>query len=67
MRNLTSWFVLTAPLAILAADALIYYFDGYSATITAVVRGWAEQSSWPEFVFLLGCVLLYAHLFRGWP
>lgn len=67
MRTVTVWFVLLAPLVILLLDFLIYLFDGYSATITAVVRGWHEESRWPEFLFLMGCTLLYSHLFRNWP
>lgn len=67
MRTVTVWFILVAPIAILLFDVLLYILGGYTATITAVVRSWHEQSSWPEFLFLVGVLLLYSHFFRGFP
>ena len=67
MREVTGWFVLIAPLVILLTDWVVYQQYGYTATITAVVREWHEQSTWPEFVFVVGVGILYLHLFRNWP
>lgn len=67
MKQITAWFTLVGPLAILVADAALFFFDGYESTITAVVRGWAAESPWPEFVFLIGAAILYVHFFRKWP
>lgn len=67
MRQITTLFIITAPVLILFCDWLAYRYCGYEATITAVVRDWHAKSSWPEVIFLLGCVVLYLHLFRDWP
>jgi hypothetical protein len=67
MKSVTSWFVLTAPFLILLTDALVYLLFGYEATITGVVRSWHEKSYLPEVLFLVGCLLLYLHLFRNLP
>ena len=67
MRDFTAYFILLAPLAILATDCFVWIRFGTEATITGVVRGWAEKSDWPEVVFVVGVVVLYYHLFRDFP
>lgn len=67
MRQVTSLFILAAPLAILAADWWVYERFGPEHTITGVVRGWARDSWLPEAVFIAGCLVLYLHLFWGFP
>ena len=66
MRDVTAWFVIVAPPLVLVADAVVFFLDGYEATITAVIRDWSEDSCIPEVVFIVGAVLLWGHLFRRW-
>ena len=67
MRDATAAFVLVAPVVLLALDLAIDRLVGQHATITGVVRSWAEESTWPEFVYVVGTVILYLHFFKGWP
>ncbi len=67
MREITARFILWAPVLILAVDGLVWHFFGREATITGVVQDWAEKSTCPEFVYVVGCAILYFHLFKGWP
>lgn len=67
IRFITTIIVLTGPTLVLLYDLLIFIRYGHEVTITNVIRTWAEESSWPEFVFLIGVALLYLHLFRKWP
>lgn len=66
MRDVTAWFVIVAPPLILITDGVVFVFYGYEATITSVVREWADRSPIPEVAFVLGATLLYIHLFRRW-
>jgi hypothetical protein len=66
MRTATEMVILLVPLLLLLYTATAGGVAGYEATITGVVRGWASGSGWPEFMFLVLVVALYAHLFRGW-
>jgi hypothetical protein len=66
-RDITAQFIILAPLLILAVDFYIEHFVCPSATITAVVRQWSLASSWPKFVYVVGTVVLYLHLFEKWP
>ncbi len=65
-RNGVIWFILLAPALILLGDWLIYKVDGYDATITAVTRGWADESLIPEVIYVVATLLLWAHIFRRW-
>ena len=67
MKQVTSWFILAAPLVILALDWLVYFRHGPEHTITGVVREWSKDSWLPEAVFMAGVFLLWIHLFRRWP
>lgn len=64
MRQVTVWFILTAPFLILAVDGWVWWKFGSEHTITGVVRGWSEDSWLPEVFFLAGCLMLWLHLFR---
>ena len=66
MRDLTAAFILLGPPLVLLADAALFWTVGEEATITHVVRTWACYSWWPEAVYILGALLLWGHLFRGW-
>ena len=66
-QRYTSLFVLIAPIAILLIDFIVYWLYGYDATITGVVRSWAEKSTWPMFIYIIGTVILGLHFFTGWP
>lgn len=66
MRDITAWFILIAPLVILTMDGIVWWFCSSGCTITGVVREWAMESPWPEALYVLGVVVLYLHLFRGW-
>lgn len=63
-KHITSWVVILGPIVVLGLDWLVFRFFGYEATITGVVRTWAEKSAWPEAVYLLGALVLYLHLYR---
>ncbi len=67
MKQVTAWFILAAPILILAVDVWVYFRFGPDDTITGVVRDWSKESWLPEAVFLAGCLLLWLHLFRGLP
>lgn len=67
MKGFTIWFILLVPVLVLAIDFVLDRWVDREATITCVVRCWAKESSWPEFVFLACAMMLYIHLFRGWP
>ena len=70
MRDVTAYLTLAIPLIIAGYclyDACIWCWWGDEPTITRVVRSWADKSSWPEFVYLVLVIGLYAHLFRKWP
>lgn len=65
VRYLTIVFIVSAPLIILGVDYLVLVRYGYDATITGVIRSWAEKGLWAEAVFLVGVLILWLHLFRG--
>ena len=67
MRDVTAIFVLLGPVVVLGIDLAVNFLVGTEATITGVVRDWAEKSSWPEFCYVVGAVILYMHFFKGWP
>ena len=67
MKIITTWFILLGPPLVLLTDYLVSLVFDSEATITWVVRSWAARSSWPEFIFVAGALILYLHLFRFWP
>lgn len=67
MRDITAAFILIGPAVILTVDAVIWIWHGSEATITTVVRGWHEKSSWPELAYIAIVTLLYVHLFWRAP
>lgn len=70
MPEVTGWFVILAPFAILGVDLLVQELFGYEATITAVVRRWNESPGWrrwPELIYWVAVLVLGFHLWRDWP
>ncbi len=66
-RQVTAQFIVLAPLVILAVDFYLEWYVSPDATITAVVRDWHAKSPWPKFIYVVGVVVLYLHLFERWP
>lgn len=63
----SAWFLVLVIAVTISWDVASLTFGGEPATITGVVRDWAEQS--PILVPGLtaaGFVLLWCHLFLGW-
>lgn len=66
LRDITIWVILLAPTLVIAYDIFVWLVDA-DATISGVVRDWSKVTPWPEFIYVLGVVILYLHLFRCFP
>jgi hypothetical protein len=62
-RRVSSGLVLTAPLIIIIYDVMVFVLVGKQATISEVVRGWAEQYHDLPYVTAGLFVWLWLHLF----
>ncbi len=66
MKTLSESIIVGTPLLLLLYTAVMGWVWGYEYTLTASVRGWAEQTPWVEATFILGALVLYLHWFRDW-
>lgn len=66
-RNLTAAIIILGPLLVIVYDFIVWVVYGSASTITGVIRDWADESTWPMFLYVVGAVVLYLHLFCGWP
>lgn len=62
-RRVSAGVVLVAPLIIITYDVLVFILVGKQATISDVVRGWAEQYHDLPYVTAGLFVWLWLHLF----
>lgn len=66
MRQVTTLFIILLIPLILFTDYLVLKMFGYEATITGVVRGFAERTPLAELAYVVIFTALYYHLFKGW-
>ena len=66
MEKMTPWVILLLLIGVPLGNLVVYQVCGYAATISAVIRRWADQSVIPEVLFWLIVLALAGHWFRRW-